>query len=1030
MLTFDSSAMKKVIAISLLSLAFNAFGQRISGPTQHISNQRALPALPVGAFFFEGFENAQVGALPSEWSTTSNGDDGFYTGISGNQPGQANENGYWPVPKHTVYAMTNDDVCNCDKSNDLLTSRKIDLRSLTEVYIGFEAFQNGAAGQNAEIQISKDGVIWTTLIKLNTSNRWSPYERRVPEEFLTLDFQFRFYYSDQGLYASGLAVDNIYLRTNPLNGVESQYTYAVNGSDTQSITLYEGIPLSQARKSNFRFGTDVTNNSDDTLDLKLTIRVNNDFKDTSFNWTVFPNETQTIKTRKQKSFSPFSRGTYNIFYQLIETASDSNVSPIDASRFEVNDSLFHRVKPVSDGTGIWLESAPDQVGTYFQIFTEDTIRAARIDIHPASVANSRIKLNVFSAEDLDTAVYTSAALQIPAEAIGGEVFRIPIDTLLPTGKYLFSIQKVIGTVVLATSGAKSANNAEVLFKNVNQAWKSFPYYPFLSLVYDAMDENCNKAIMASVSQESCFNTSDASIIVDESKFSSSASFNWSNGSTGSSLVNLSPGSYSLTVTDDDGCIYIETIDIEAIDSLQLSALISPDFCDKGKGSLGIEVDGGTEPFNYLLNGVSVSNNISDLSQGTYSIEIIDAKGCSKTEVITISGSDSILVSPNLTQPECNASNGSISLNVAGSGPFDFNWSNGDTLSSAAGLTSGVYQVSISDSLGCVHQERFFLNDSSSVEIVSANSNNETCADKQDGSIDLNITGGSSPLIFQWSNGASTEDIAGIASGEYAITITDNQGCKSFYHDTVNLTHPPMQVDLAEEGVFCAEDKGKITALVSGGVQPYTFNWSNGSNQTFIDSLNADAYIITITDQNGCTKSLSSTIDSIQALSLKIDSVSIKTDSNGFVNASIFTNTTGGTPQFEYLWNTGSNSMHLLNIDSGQYTLTITDQFGCFATLSKYVSSDLNSIQKIKPKKGLLNIFPNPTKGDLIVQSKRNDLSSLGLYTLDGKLLTNSFVNISEAYSINFGSDVTYGMYFLKIEYSSGEIEFQKVLLVR
>ncbi|MDP4687419.1 MAG: hypothetical protein NWS53_10995, partial [Salibacteraceae bacterium] len=261
--------MKKVISISLLSIALSAFGQRISGPTYNTITERALPALPEGAFFFEGFENANLGDLPSDWSSTSNSNTAFYTGISGAESGQANENGFWPVPKHTVFAMTNDDVCNCDKSSDYLTSKTFDLRGLSDVSIGFEAFQNGAGGQVAELQITKNGTDWETLVEVALSNNWKAQEINLTQGFYTSRFQFRFFYSDNGVYASGLALDNIYLRSKTVKRVTKINTYNVSGSDFQSIVLYDGIPLRQARKANLQFGVEVQNETNDTLDLKL-----------------------------------------------------------------------------------------------------------------------------------------------------------------------------------------------------------------------------------------------------------------------------------------------------------------------------------------------------------------------------------------------------------------------------------------------------------------------------------------------------------------------------------------------------------------------------------------------------------------------------------------------------------------------------------------------------------------------------------------------------------------------------------------
>jgi uncharacterized protein (DUF2141 family) len=1021
--------MKKVIAISLLSFALSAFGQRISGPTQHITTQRALPALPAGAFFFEGFESAQTGVIPTSWSTSSNGDAGFYTGIAGNQANQANEKGYWPVPKHTVFAMTNDDVCNCDKSMDFLTSTRIDLRSIPEVYIGFEAFQNGAAGQVAELQVSENGTDWTTLLTLKTSNQWTDHETRLPSDYLTENFQFRFYYSDQGLYASGLAVDNIYLRTNSLKRVERKNTYAVNGADSQSITLYEGIPLRLARKANFQFGTDVLNNTLDTLDLELTLRVNNNYKDTRASWTVFPNEAQTVKTKISHRFSPFEKGTYNIFYQLVESVSDSAVSPLDASRFVVNDSLFQRILPETDGTGIWLESAPDQVGTYFQLFATDSINAARVYIHPATVANSRIKLNVFNAADLSTSIFESAALQVPSSAIG-DVFRMPIDTILPAGKYLFSIQKVIGTIVLSTIGTKSANNAEVLFKNGNQAWKAFPYYPLLSLVFDPINENCPSAIMAQVSKESCFNSNDASIVVDPSKFSSTATYAWSNSSSTNDITNLSAGSYTITVSDTNSCDYTETFVIQATDSFHVSPIITPDFCAKELGEVDIQITGGTEPFTFSLNGMPVASHFSGLNEGTYPVVITDANGCSKTEIFSVTGSDSLFITPSITLSGCNASNGSISLSVTGTGPFDFTWNTGDSTSSIFGLNSGVYSLTITDTVGCSSEHQIILTDSNAAQISLSSVSDEVCAGDSNGSVSVDVSGGTSPLSFQWSNGETVEDLLNVSAGNYLLTVSDNLGCNSFFEASVTFTFNAMTLDFAEDGIFCKEQVGKVLALVAGGSEPYNFSWNNGSSTTQLDSLTAGTFTLSVTDQNGCEAKGSTSIQAIDSLIVSIDSIQFNSDSSGFIDASIFTKVEGGSPAYKYIWNSGEQTMHLLNVDSGLHTVTVTDQFECISTLTKYVSSDLTIIPKIDSKNGLLSIFPNPTAGPLTIENSQATIYKISIHSMHGKLLTPSFVINSRQSTLFFDECLASGTYLIRIEYSTGKFEFQKVILNR
>jgi len=1021
--------MKKVISISLLSIALSAFGQRISGPTYNTITERALPALPEGAFFFEGFENANLGDLPSDWSSTSNSDTTFYTGISGSESGQANENGYWPVPKHTVFAMTNEDVCNCDKSNDYLISKIFDLRGLSDVSIGFEAFQNGAGGQVAELQITKNGTDWEILAEVALSNNWKSQEINLPQGFYTDQFQFRFFYSDNGVYASGLAVDNIFLRSKKVKRVAKINTYTVSGSDPQSTVLYDGMPLRQARKANLQFGVEVQNETNDTLDLKLLSLVNTSFKDTSSVYRFFPNDTKTILSNFHNRFSAFEKQTYNCFSQVAEASTDSSVVPLSVTSFSVTDSLYYRTSAFNDGTGIWIQNAPDQVGTYFHLFSEDTLRAVRINIHQGSSANSRVKLNVYDANDLSAPIYESEAMLIPLSAVGS-TFRIPVDTIFSAGKYVFSIQKVIGTVVIDSRGDKTAAFGEVIYKTGNQAWKNFPYYPTLALVFDAVDPNCIGAIEASINPISCFGLNDGSIRINEDRFTSNATYNWSNGSVYSEIADLSPGTYSITVTDSNSCVYTDETTLNETDSLLVANNTIADSCSRNVGEIDLSISGGTTPYSINWNGTEISNHITSLSAGNYSIDISDANGCNTTTTVSIAGSDSLSHTLNLTKPSCGNADGMINIQTTGSAPFSYNWNTNETSNTISAKAAGVYTVTISDAIGCAEELVLFLNDSLSAEITTASIINETCAGLDNGSINIDMNGGAFPFIFSWSDGSANEDLINISSGSYHLSITDNNGCKSFFQETVGLDFDPVEIDAAENGIFCAVNDGEIIALVAGGLAPYNYLWSNGGTTNTLDSLTSGEYDLTVSDQNGCVNTLKTELFSIDALIPGIDSIHINSDSIGFINASIYSKVEGGTPAFTYLWSNGAKTKNLVNIDTGTYVLTVTDRFGCTGTISKYISDDLTAIESPSLNATLISIFPNPTNGNQIEITSSNKISGISLYDISGKLIKRIAVKSTQQTNLYLEEDLQVGVYFLKVSHSNGNIQFKKLIRSR
>jgi len=201
---------------------------------------------------------------------------------------------------------------------------------------------------------------------------------------------------------------------------------------------------------------------------------------------------------------------------------------------------------------------------------------------------------------------------------------------------------------------------------------------------------------------------------------------------------------------------------------------------------------------------------------------------------------------------CSINDGSAII-VANGGipPYSYLWSDpgAQTTSSAAGLGVGWYYVSISDYLG------YTLFDS--VEIINANApilNLSTfdinCYGDSNGAIDLSLSGGVSPYIFNWSNGNTSEDLSTITAGTYIVTVTDNNGCEAVTSATVFqneqiLSSVSITEDTASTGV------GAIDITVSGGTPPLSYSWDNAAITEDLVNLLPGAYTVTITDSLGC-----------------------------------------------------------------------------------------------------------------------------------------------------------------------------------
>ncbi|MDQ3050361.1 MAG: T9SS type A sorting domain-containing protein, partial [Bacteroidota bacterium] len=198
-----------------------------------------------------------------------------------------------------------------------------------------------------------------------------------------------------------------------------------------------------------------------------------------------------------------------------------------------------------------------------------------------------------------------------------------------------------------------------------------------------------------------------------------------------------------------------------------------------------------------------------------------------------------------------------------------------------------------------------------------------------GAIDITVSGGTDPYDYDWSTGATSEDVTGLSAGTYTVTVTDENGCsvtESFNVDDAGA----VEADASGTDVSCnGGNNGSADLVVSGGTDPYVFDWSNGATTEDISGLVAGTYTVTITDLNGCTAIATVTINEPVAIEIIAEGVCSPCKKNGEAYASA--SASGGTGQLSYLWSTGATTAVINNLESGTYTVTVTDENGCSAT---------------------------------------------------------------------------------------------------
>ena len=364
------------------------------------------------------------------------------------------------------------------------------------------------------------------------------------------------------------------------------------------------------------------------------------------------------------------------------------------------------------------------------------------------------------------------------------------------------------------------------------------------------------------SNVNCFGNLTGSISVSASGGTTAYSYLWSNGATTAQISGLAAGTYTLTVTDANGCTentFSATI-TQPQAALALSGTVTQVKCFQGNdGAIDANVSGGTAPYQYQWNSGQATEDLAALSAGNYVLAVTDANGCTATYTATVTQGASELVSaPTQSNPTCNGfADGSVILAVSGGEPaYTYQWSNGMTTQNITGLTAGNYAVTYTDNRGCQRAKTFVLTEPTPV-LVQGTVQDNKCYGVTDGSISVNISGGSPNYTLQWSNGLSVNPIANLAPGSYGISVRDANGCQSNASFSVFPASPLELMMVQAETIFIG-DRVELTADVTGGTGNYTFQWTPENTlecptcrTTAASPVRQTQYQVYVTDGNGC-----------------------------------------------------------------------------------------------------------------------------------------------------------------------------------
>jgi gliding motility-associated-like protein len=454
------------------------------------------------------------------------------------------------------------------------------------------------------------------------------------------------------------------------------------------------------------------------------------------------------------------------------------------------------------------------------------------------------------------------------------------------------------------------------------------------------------AVISSSVNVSCTGANDGSATVSMGAGATPPfTYSWTPSSqTTVTATGLAPASYTVTVTDGNGCVATATTVITQPPLLGQTFTTTNVSCFGGSnGVITINPTGGTPGYTYLWTpGSYTTQTIAGLTAGTYTCVFTDANGCQKTGSVSITQPAGMNLTSTHVDATCNMSNGSATVSVTGgTGPYTYLWSDAaaQTTATATALPSNTYVVTVTDANGCTQTLPVTINNLAGPTATVFSSTNVSCFGQNDGAATVTVSGGTIPFTFLWSNGQTLPSATNLVAGSYTLTATDASGCIA--STSVTITQPLLlDLAIAITNPTCAGAcNGSLISNTTGGTAPFTYLWNPGGVTTpFNLNLCAGTYTLQVTDVNGCTAFKPATL--VDPVAVTVSAAASNVTCSGLCNGAAVANPLSGTGPFTYLWSdiNAQTTQTATGLCPGTYTVTVTDAGGCTGTTTATVTS--------------------------------------------------------------------------------------------
>ena len=444
-----------------------------------------------------------------------------------------------------------------------------------------------------------------------------------------------------------------------------------------------------------------------------------------------------------------------------------------------------------------------------------------------------------------------------------------------------------------------------------------------------------------VTNISCFGDNSGACNLTVTGGTSPYTYLWSNGAVTKDINNISAGNYSVTITDSHGCTVIVNAAVtQPAIALTGSITSHSDVSVYGgnDGSVTVSGSGGISPYEYRLDvgNYQASGTFSSLTAGTYTITVRDAAMCTFNFTVTITQPWIPLTANFINQINVSCqggSNGTVTVvGWGGISPYLYSIDGGAFQASGifGSLAAGTYLITVRDVALDLYNIPVTITETEALD-VTVSGEDVHCFGGNTGSVTASVTGGTGPYTYSWNSvpGQMTQTATSLTAGTYTVTVSDANGCTATNNVTISQPAADMLVSITHENILCSGGTtGSATAMVTGGLEPYTFNWNTAPVQTkeTATDLSAGTYNITITDSYGCIKTGSVIITEPQPISFasSVTPASCPDSKDG----SIILTITGGSSPFTVLWSDGLTGPNRSGVEPGTYNAVITDQNNC------------------------------------------------------------------------------------------------------